>query len=156
MNYAEALKKVHLFKDLPAADLDKLAAVGTEYVLPSHTTLFSEGESGDEMFAILRGTAKILKKNAKGEPEEVATLGTNSYFGEMAFIIDEHTRSATLETQEDCVVLGFKQDDLLKILAKDDRLAHRFYRALAVGLARRLMATTRDTAFYKAVALKHV
>jgi CRP-like cAMP-binding protein len=156
MNYAEALKKVHLFKDLHHTHLEKIAAVATEYVLPSHTTLFSDGDHGDEFFAILRGTARVLKKNSNGEQEEVAILGTHSYFGEMAFIIDEHNRTATIETQEDCIVLGFKQEDLLKILNKDDHLAHHFYRALAMGLARRLMATTRDSAYYKAVALKHV
>jgi CRP/FNR family transcriptional regulator, cyclic AMP receptor protein len=156
MSYPELLKKVHLFRDLPAADLEKIAGIATEYVLPSHTTLFSDGDEGDEFFAILRGTARVLKKNASGEMEEVAVLGTHSYFGEMAFIIDEHKRTATIETQEDCIVLGFKQDELLKLLNKDDHLAHHFYRALAVGLARRLMATTRDSAYYKAVALKHV
>ena len=155
MDYAEALSKVHLFKDLPSSEVGKLATVAREYVLPSHSTLFSEGDVGDEFFAIVRGTAKVLKKNAQGEPEEVTTLGTGSYFGEVGFIINEHVRSATIETQEDCVVLGFKQDDVSRLLMSDDKLAHWFYRAIAVGLARRLTATTRDAAYFKAIALHH-
>jgi len=155
MDYADALSKVFLFKDMPLAQRSKLATIAHEYSLPAHERLFDEGDTGDEMYVIVLGTAKVFKKREGGDPEEVATLATGSYFGEMAFLIDAHERTAMVETQERTIALGFKEEELLALCDKDPEVAHYLYRALARGLALRLRNTTRDQAYFKAMALKH-
>ncbi|MCC6812337.1 MAG: cyclic nucleotide-binding domain-containing protein [Deltaproteobacteria bacterium] len=152
MNIAAALKKTFLFKDFPPDELEKLAGVCKHEKLVHDSTLFREGEKGAQFFLILMGSVRVLKKNRDGVDQEVATLSTGSYFGEMAVVDDDHDRSATIITQEQTELLTLSQPDVQKLFAKDDKLAHHFYRAMCRGLTRRLRATTQDAAFFKALA----
>jgi CRP-like cAMP-binding protein len=155
VDYVQALSKTLLFKEMPQAELQKLAKVAVEQKLPAHTTLFEDGTPGDELFVIILGSVKVLKDDKSGEAEEVATLGTGSYFGEMALVADDHKRTATIETQELTLLLAFKQEPLLALCAKDDKFAHAFYKCLARGLERRLRSATIDAAYYRSVARHH-
>ena len=152
MDYATELSKIYLFRDMPPPQLAKLATKAREYGLQPGARLFEEGDAGDELFVIVLGTARVLKNNDAGDPEEVATLATGSYFGEIAFVVDDHIRGATIEMTERSVLLGLKQDDILELIAGDDALGVHLYRAIARGLARRLNSTTRDKAYFKVLA----
>ena len=152
MDYAAELGKVYLFKSMPKDQLNKLGKKAREYGLPPGASIFEEGDTGDELFVIVHGTARVLKNNAAGDPEEVATLGNGSYFGELAFVVDDHVRAATIEMTERSVLLGFKQDEVLELIAEDEALGVHLYRAIARGLARRLNSTTQDKAYFKVLA----
>lgn len=156
MDRVEALSKVYLFRELPAEQLEKLADVATSHSLSPHTVLFDEGQSGADLYVIVLGTLKVLKKRGKeGDAEEVATLATGSYFGEVAFLVDDHERSASVETTDRTELLSFKYEDLSRICDEDPKLGYYVYRALARALAKRLSNTTRDAAYFKALALHH-
>ncbi len=152
MNHVQALQKTFLFKDFPASELDKLGALARYERRSQDSVLFREGEVGQQLFIVLMGSVKVLKRNADGVDEEVATLGSGSYFGEMSVIDDQHERSATIVTKESTEFLVFTHSEVQKMFDKDDRLAHHFYRALCRGLTRRLRATTQDAAFFRALA----
>jgi CRP/FNR family transcriptional regulator, cyclic AMP receptor protein len=152
MNIAAALQKTFLFKEFPAAELEKLAQVAKYEKHGHESLLFREGEKGDQLFIIIFGSVKVQKRNADGVEQEVAHLSSGSYFGEMAVVDDEHERSATIITHEQTELLSLAHEDVQKLFAKDDKLAHHFYKALCKGLTRRLRATTQDTAFFKALA----
>jgi CRP-like cAMP-binding protein len=152
MNQVQALQKTFLFKEFPATELEKLAAVARYEKRPQDNMLFREGEGGTELFVLLNGSVKVLKRNNDGVDEEVAQLGSGSYFGEMAVTDDQHERSATIVTKESSEFLVFSQGEVLRLFEKDDKLAHHFYRSLCRGLTRRLRATTQDAAFFRALA----
>jgi hypothetical protein len=74
----------------------------------------------------------------------------------MAMVVDDkHERTASIVTQEQTELLTLAQADVQPLFAKDDRLAHHFFRAMCKGLTRRLSATSQDAAFFKALARKH-
>lgn len=152
MNITAALQKTFLFKDFPAAELEKLSAVTKYEKLPHDSVLFREGDKGEKLYLITLGSVRVLKKNRDGVDEEVAQLSTGSYFGEMAVIEGDHERSATIVTQEQTELLTLAQTDVARLFAKDDRLAHHFFRAMCRGLVNRLRNTTQDAAFFKALA----
>jgi len=152
VDYVVELSKVFLFKDMPRDQLRKLATKAREYGLQPGARLFDEGDAGDEIFVIVLGTARVLKNNDAGDAEEVATLASGSYFGEIAFVVDDHVRGASIEMTERSVLLGLKQDDIRELIAGDDTLGLHLYRAIARGLARRLNSTTRDKAYFKVLA----
>ncbi len=152
MNITMALQKTFLFKDFPAAELEKLSTVVKHEKRAHDFVLFREGEKGEQFFLITMGSVRVMKKNRDGEDEEVARLATGSYFGEMAVIEGDHERTATIITQEQTELLTLSQTDVQKLFAKDDKLAHHFYRAMCKGLVNRLRNTTQDAAFFKALA----
>ena len=58
------------------------------------TMLFSEGEQGDAVYYIIRGSVNILKESDVGTPIKLASVGRDGIIGEMA-LIDSVPRSAT-------------------------------------------------------------
>jgi len=90
-------------------------------------------------------------KNVHEEDEEVFRMGAGQHFGEMALINDD-TRSATIKAIERTELIRIKRQDLERLLAQDDALAHRVYRVIARYLCGRLRQTTADLAFMKEVA----
>ncbi len=151
MNNAQALKKTFLFQDMPQAELDKLAGAASEEQVGSGTAIFTEGDGGTTFYVIVHGSVVVLK-NREGQNEEMAHLGSGSYFGEMAVVDEAHERSATIVAHETSTLLCFSQEALEKIFERDHAVAHHFYKALARGLTRRLRSTTQDAAFYRALA----
>jgi CRP-like cAMP-binding protein len=155
MNYVQILRDTFVFKAMPEAELKKLVALASEERLAGQATVFSEGEAGDDMYIIALGSVRVLKKNRDGVEEEIATLGTGSYFGEMALVAEEHERTATIIASEPSTMLVLRRQAIEALCAKDNALAHHFYRALARGLVRRLRATSTDAAYYKTLMKQH-
>lgn len=152
MDRVKALGKVYIFRGLPVEQLEKLAQIATPHSLSPHAVLFDEGQAGAGLYVILLGTLKVFKKLSKnGDAEEVATLATGSYFGEVGFLVEDHQRSARVETTDRTELLSFEHDDLCRLCDEDPILGYHVYRALAQALARRLSNTTRDAAYYKAL-----
>jgi len=151
MDYAKALSETFLFKNSPAAVLEKLGTIARESRLADHDQLFREGDEGNALYVIVIGTVKVSKRDAQGHEEDVATLGTGSYLGEMSLVMDNHVRTASATAQEKSVLVELRRADIEKLCDTDDQVAHHFYKAIARGLAKRLNATTVDAAHYKAI-----
>lgn len=154
MDAIDGLKKSFLFRDFSAHELSLLSELALARDLPPQTTLCNEGDEGRDLYVVVLGTLQVLKQ-AGDDQEVIATLGSGATVGEIALVSDDHMRSATLETTEATRILALPLARLQKLFETDDRLGHRFYRTLATALARRLTATTNDTAFLKSRVLRH-
>ena len=85
--------------------------------------IFEENSSGKEMYIIMSGKVKIIKKmDAAGTI--LATLEEGEFFGEMS-LFDNHPRSATVMAIGDVKLLEINQKDFLKKISKDPSLAFR-------------------------------
>ena len=62
---AAFLREVRLFKDIAEAELTALAGTLRERPLKRGQVLFREGEVGEEMFIILRGSFVIARYSAE-------------------------------------------------------------------------------------------
>ncbi|MFP4465596.1 MAG: Crp/Fnr family transcriptional regulator [Candidatus Goldiibacteriota bacterium] len=69
-------------------------------------SIFKEGDPGEEMFIIHRGSVKITKQTDEGE-KTLVTLKDGDFFGEMA-VIDKAPRSASAvaDTETICIALN--------------------------------------------------
>ena len=153
-NPLAVLQKATLFRGVPAAELEKLATLAREEDVAPGQELLREGTVGDSLYIVVIGTVAISKKTAKGGHEEVATLGSGSYFGEMALVDDDHKRTATVAAKEPTTVHVYSRDGIEKLCERDASFGRHLYRAVARGLARRLAVTTTDAAFYRSQARK--
>jgi CRP/FNR family transcriptional regulator, cyclic AMP receptor protein len=153
MQPVEALKKILLFRDVPEKYVGKLATIAAEAALEPRTELFHEGQELTELYVIVLGSVRVLKKDTSGDREELTTLGTGSYFGEVEFAQSDRHAAATIETIERTTVLSLPFAKIEKLCADDKELAVHVYRSIARGLALRLANTDETAANYRRVAI---
>lgn len=117
MSYADTLSNVPLFQDLPRKSIDRL----TKFVRPrsfqAGDVIFREGEEGVGFFIVTSGKVKVTREGA-----ELATVGENGFFGEMA-LLDNHRRSATVQAISDTETLAIMRADFLAELRTNADLA---------------------------------
>jgi CRP/FNR family cyclic AMP-dependent transcriptional regulator len=94
------LREVKLLRGLKDADVASLAADLAERRVAAGDPIVGEGTGGVAFFFILEGETSVTVGG-----EEVATLGTGEYVGELALLDPEGPRSATVTAKTD-VVLG--------------------------------------------------
>ena len=96
---------------------------------PAGTTLFHEGDRGEEMYIVQSGKVKISKK-IRGVEKTLATLDKGEFFGEMA-ILNDKPRSASAETLEDGEMLVIDRKTFEDMLRGNVEIAIRFIKRLA-------------------------
>lgn len=90
-------------------------------VLSPGEVLFSEGDSGDEMFIIQDGQVEIIK-NLGGQTQVLATLDKGDFFGEMA-IVSRIKRTATAKAHTPLKVLAFDRNGFQQMIEKNPKIA---------------------------------
>ncbi len=132
------LKKIPLLEELNDADHQEIVKHITLEYFPAHHVLFHENEPGEAVYIIKRGVVRIFHEGEiKDEDEEVAMLGDNDFFGEMA-IISEKPRNATAETLEESEIFVLKKEDFVKLVSSNPNMAGRisseFLKRLKINL----------------------
>lgn len=128
-----ALRSVPLFSSLAPEDLASLAraSMATEYA-PGQA-LCVEGEPGDEVFILLLGEVKVLRRDG-GEQRMVGGEKAGGFIGEMA-VLDPAPRAATvLAGAAGTRVLCLKGSTFRDALSANPSVAHGVIRALAARL----------------------
>jgi CRP-like cAMP-binding protein len=110
--------------------------------------IIKEGSVGDTLYVIRQGSASV-ELTGTSSRTVVAQLEQEDICGDMAFI-ERSTATASVIAKEDRVeVDAIKAADLAQLFESFPGLASRFYRSLAVVLARRLRETSRQLASAK-------
>ena len=104
----EGLRRISLFADLDAGELDQVAEATKELEVPAGHVLVQPGTKGTGMFFICDGTAVVETKR------EHVELGPGEVFGELALMSAAATRTARVRanTPLRCLALdreGFRQ-----------------------------------------------
>jgi CRP/FNR family transcriptional regulator, cyclic AMP receptor protein len=148
------LKSIYLFKEFNDDELVAVEKACSTDALGTGDEIFAEKDEASAFYIIKLGSVKISHKNSKGDEMDVATLGTGSHFGEMAFI-DGERRSATAMAVERTEILRADFRKLREIMDGNAKLASKFYRSLSHFLCGRLRQTTTDLAFSREKNLRH-
>jgi CRP-like cAMP-binding protein len=108
--------------------------------------IIHEGALGDTLYVIRRGSATV-ELTGTSSPTVVAQLERDDICGDMAFL-ERSTATASVIAKEDLVeVDAIHAEDLREVFDAFPGLASRFYRSLAVVLARRLRDTSKQLAW---------
>ena len=132
--FVDHLKQATLFRTCSRKDLQKVARRSEDRRVAAGTTIVSEGESGNEFFVILEGTASVSRQGQK-----VATLGPGGTFGELALLVDA-PRNATVAADTDMQLVVVGQREFTALL---DELPG-FARKMLAGTAHRLREADRQ------------
>ncbi len=135
----ESLRAIPLFGRVAETDLEELAQHLIERRFPKNATVVEEGLPGDYMYVIRQGRAKVTKSSEDGREKIMNFLETGSFFGDMALLGDE-TRSASVKTLEDSVLLALSRRDFIDLLRQSPDLSL----AVIAELANRLRETNEQ------------
>jgi diguanylate cyclase (GGDEF)-like protein len=120
----DLLARAELFRGLPAAVLDRIAADFLSARLavshPAGTVLLARGCANDSLFIVLDGTLEVFIGNDL--PGHHLALGPGQSVGEMS-LMDGHETSATVIAASDCRLLQIPQDKLWPMMQFDPLLA---------------------------------
>jgi len=94
----------------------RLRKISTPKLFQKNEYICYEGQPGEEMYIILKGTVGVFLTGAIGTLAQVATLKDGHFFGEMA-LFDNLPRSASCIALEDTLAVVITKDNLQEFLA---------------------------------------
>ena len=154
MSNTNLIENVYLFKGLRAELLNKINEISRLERYSAGSEVFAKNDIAKGLYVVKFGSVKIFQETEKGDPILIATLGTGSHFGEMAFL-DGANRSASSVAIENSEIVFIDYDKLKALLDVDKEIAVHFYRELATFLGGRLRVTTNDLSFSREKNLRH-
>lgn len=109
------LQEVPFFCNLEYSELEKVASLLITRKYDRSVNVFLEGGDGDEFYLIYSGAVKIYKESVSREII-LAIFGEGDFFGEMAVLENETTRSASAMTMEETTLYVLKRQDFLWLM----------------------------------------
>lgn len=122
------LKSISIFSGSPENILAEAAHLLHEEEVESSVRLFNEGDIGNCMYIIFRGSIRIHK----GE-QTLAILNERDFFGDLS-LLDTETRSANATTLTQCVLLRIDQEPFFELLETQPEVARGVIRILSKRL----------------------
>lgn len=113
------LEGIPLFAALDADELEALAAISEIKTYTKGTLVFSEGDTGKDIYFLVTGEVRIRKKISSGF-KTIAVLRAGDIFGEMSFF-ENAPRSADAFAPMDCDILSIKGEAFESFLSDKPR-----------------------------------
>jgi CRP-like cAMP-binding protein len=125
------LARERMMKIAPYATAVKLSYKPEEFnrTYPKDSMIFSEGEPGEELYIIQKGSVKIAKIVDNNEVL-LAVLKTGDIFGEMA-LLEAKPRAASAVAYEDSVILAVNQANFERMIQSQPQIIVRLTTLLA-------------------------
>jgi len=149
-NSTPHLEKLHtllLFVNLSPAELGIVDGLLHKRHYLKDEVIFDQGEEGKALYIVVDGEVLVCRQ---GEPESgrIATLGTGTFFGELA-LLDDAPRAAQVRAATDCDLIVFFRDDFLSLLDTHSRIASKIARQLARHIGARLRELSLNAGVYQ-------
>jgi CRP/FNR family cyclic AMP-dependent transcriptional regulator len=129
----ELLRRVSLFTELSAEELEKVARVAVPRSYPAGSIILREGDPGDTCYILRSGGARVVRQHADGRAITLTNLGPGEIFGELAMFGGE-VRSATVEAIDAVQAVAILAGDLKRLLNEHPELAVKLLGAVAARL----------------------
>ncbi|QOZ35903.1 Crp/Fnr family transcriptional regulator [Bradyrhizobium sp. CCBAU 53421] len=127
------LRKHPLFSDLAPEALDQLCRYARHTSLKRGATIFSKGDPGDNLFALISGTVKISISSSEGRNAILNLIGAGEMVGEIA-VLTGKGRTADAIANTDCEILVIDRRDFLPFVRSQPALAMKFIELLCERL----------------------
>lgn len=138
---ADLLKKVYLFQDLTAKELEQILGICQEENVAAEQFVVREGESGDKMYLIVDGRVRIQKSIKGIGNEALAVLETGDFFGEMALVEDVERSADAVAHEGPARLLSIQKEKFESLLFLNKDLAHSILWTFVRTLSGRLRET---------------
>jgi len=141
---------IPFFHGLNKINLEKLKSTLEILNFKAGEVIFSEGDPGECMYVILDGKVQVFITDDKGSMRQVARLGKNETFGEMALLTGA-PRSASVNAISDLTIIRISKDQFDDLAKKNRFLAVHF-----AGLLSKRLASTKHEVYEPKLSPKEV
>lgn len=134
----DILANMPLFKPLSERELLRILQVTDVVEYGNGERVITEGETGEELFIVLRGHVRVTRGGA-----DLAMFTPGDHFGEMA-LVRSQPRSATVHSEGTSELMVIRRTDFFEILRKEHQLAVKLLWQFLGVLADRLAETSAE------------
>ena len=137
---SEFLRSAELFAELPDNVLMKITEISQEQHYRANHVLFSEEDTANSLYIILKGEVEILKDGIK-----VLTHNKpHTCIGEMSIIEENTSRSAMVRCIRNTKMLKILRQDFLDILQQEPKIVEGIFRVLTTKLRNEIETRVTD------------
>ncbi len=140
--FAKFVKESPMFYYLDDTDTRILSQYLEFRQMKRGEVLFREGDPGDYVIFVFKGSVEVSIKNPEREDFSLAQLGWGTSVGEMA-LIDDLPRSATANVVDESEFFMLSRDSFKDILQRHPKLGVRLLMGLAWTMSLRLRYNSR-------------
>ena len=127
------LRKHPIFADLEPDAFDQLCRYARHTTLKRGSTLFSKGDPGSSLYAVISGTVKMSISSPDGRNAILNIIGPGEIFGEMA-LLDGRARSADAIANSNCELFVIDRREFIPFVKSQPTLAMKFIELLCERL----------------------
>ena len=138
------LKNTDIFSQLSEEEVNTITAYSNVKHFPAGTTVFSQGDSGTELYIIHNGEVSISRLTKEKKDLELARFINGDLFGELDFF-QNSTRNATARAEADSDLLQFPKEgfNFNDILEKHPLLSAELLHSFLTIIAGRIRTTNK-------------
>jgi len=129
------LRKHPYFADLEPEAFEQLCRYAKHSTLKRGATIFSKGDPGISLFAVISGTVKISISSPDGRNAILNLIGAGEIFGEIA-LLDGSARSADATAHTSCELFTIDRREFIPFVRSQPALAMKFIELLCTRLRR--------------------
>jgi CRP/FNR family transcriptional regulator, cyclic AMP receptor protein len=123
------LRKHPIFSDLEPEALDQLCRYAKHATLKRGATLFSKGDPGNSLYAVISGSVKMSISSPDGRNAILNIVGPGEIFGEIA-LLDGRARSTDAIANSTCEVFIIDRREFIPFVKSQPTLAMKFIELL--------------------------
>jgi CRP/FNR family transcriptional regulator, cyclic AMP receptor protein len=123
------LRKHPFFCDLEPGALDQLCRYAKHTTLKRGASIFSRGDPGNSLFAVISGTVKISISSPDGRNAILNRIGAGEIFGEMG-VLGGVERSADATANTNCEIFVIDRREFLPFVKSQPALSMKFIELL--------------------------
>jgi CRP/FNR family transcriptional regulator, cyclic AMP receptor protein len=127
------LRKHPIFCDLDADAFEQLGRYAKSATLKRGATIFSRGDPGNSLIAVISGTVKISISSPDGRNAILNLIGPGEIFGEVA-VLDGQARTADAIANSNCEIFVIDRREFLPFVRSQPALAMKFIELLCTRL----------------------
>lgn len=125
-----------LFADVPAEDVRRLLSIARRRTFRKGEVVFHRDDLAESLHLVVRGRFAVRITTSLGESALLDVLGPGEAFGELALLLPDARRSATMEALEEGETRSISRDDFARLQAEHPGVKDVLLRLLAQQLAR--------------------
>jgi CRP/FNR family transcriptional regulator, cyclic AMP receptor protein len=127
------LRQHPIFRDLNPAALDQLCRYCKTRAIKRGAIVFSKGDAGNSLFAVVGGTIRIGVSSAEGREAVFNIIEPGEIFGEIA-LLDGRERTADAVATTECELLVIDRREFLPFVQSQPVLAMKLIKLLCTRL----------------------
>jgi phosphoserine phosphatase RsbU/P len=129
------LERSLLFKNLPANELDYLAAKLKVIEIPPGAVLFRQGEVGRHFYSILSGEMEVVIGLGTEDERVLGTRGPGDFIGELSLLNPDSLRTASVRSRGPAQLLEISHEDVDALLNRHPQVAYNLLQIVSTRLS---------------------